>query len=1803
MGRQLQVLPFRVEKGGEHGMMEFRVPEGVKATEVGEVLRQAGVGSHTVELSDTGGGHTVLVYDDTGGAMRAVRQAAATLGANRLLFYEGTGEFFGPKEGSTRDEAVRFFEDTVSRHHRYPDLIQRAREIVDRETLQREGRRGDGGTTGSPAPSPGGFRAQLPERLRTPGPETAGEAEPQYRVAESSRHPDEVALDPGRLLTPEGAREFEAAERAVLEFSTPQAIEEIRVKAAQAPMRWQTTKGTQRREYSGARVLAGGVVAELQKKGEVHYEGKTISSPLSAAVLTQTIRDPRFETFAFTVSQKSTGRALATRIITSRLPAQSDFVLVDRATLARASRIEARSPGAGNRFLGSHIEKEFGKISKWIDRLAKREGIDPADIAIDTSHNHPSGIANASSSDVKAMGMLRQVDPRVRWGIVLNSGHFSLLEHAPMGYRARMFRIPENLTVAEDMRVGTNLPHPSLGTHIGAPEDLYRVSSQFQANDGVILVFASQRGATRGISSVSGDAAAAGHTLTARGMARLHESGRTRTEEPPLEAMIRGMGRSLFGSQNVFAVYDGTRMDVRTALEEMVSRGILQDAVFEQGTESSRALAPSHRPFGHQRFPGRQTVADPRDVVVNVDEKRGGVKRMRQFQEKERAREQRVTARLTKKLGREPTIEEVDDALNRSPSRPLDELVATAQKFRSGKNWYRKARPVLKKLFGRDEEMFRGLFAATSAHNEVKANLTQALKAYRYITEAQAAGMPLDEIRIENLVPEGEAGFMGAHVQNINRFLHERTLGGMKVGQFFFNLAGSKDSITFDTWMKRVIFGKDNISEADWARGFDLVQQAANRLGWDADQTQAALWASGLVEAGKKPTDFTTELRSRAAEIIEIRRRSGQLTDEEADALLADAERRAGGDRPGARGGDEGAAGRGRPAGRDGEAEPAPRVGEDPPGYRPQKPPAEPNEGTEPVQREPTEASKGRIRPGISVSTTGVPRFKFATKQYGPPLREFFEFMIENQPAAIEHTRRGAMTVAQIRELAAKWGMTVEQYRKMRQGIILPAEGEVQLANLINQAYRMSEDFVALGANATRDGRVEEAAEFERRAAQALHNAGMLTTRYFAAGSEAGRALRIRKEGLLTTDKLTEQAMRTIMDEQKLSQQAQEVLLKRVHDAKGDRGEILKALREAYIPTWWDKIMEYRTAVLLSSPVTLGRNVFGNTIALATRELEVVGGVPVDMLYGVLARGEKLGSDPSLGRRSPLEIGADMVGLGMGLKEGARLALKAFRDEDFAITRGRVGEEAVQVRTAIRGGPIQTGFGKVVRSTFRVLSAQDLLFSTAIKHADAYRLAMRHTINEGIIGPSRIKEAQRLATEALQVEQQRAKAFIQRPDAIETKAEEIAARSEASGLEFTFREQMSPFLKGLDRLRFQGGPGGRVFRFVMPFYATPMNIARFNIRRSPLTSFLSPHNKAQLFSGDRTQVVDAATRMLTGAAAFVPVMLLASEGYITGAGPDDRAARLQLEGQPGGWQAYSVRIAGQWYSYKGFSPMTEILALGSEFIERVMRGDAPAEDRVFKSLMLMMRTIIDQPFMTGVADLLEAVKADDEQGPVRVTGAASGAVGSFIPRGLAWLARAMDPTAREFRVDMGSRLKQQIPWWRNDALPLRDYLGRTHESANALLDSVVRTRGDKGTPLDNWLFEVKESVDDPVVRFPSRRFLGQPLLPEQYDQMLQYRRDHAIPRLENLATKRPLRAQVPDIQRNFIRSSVSAVDRQARDTLGPAFELRRLGMAETEANRKGVLRILHAPFLRAGYQLESTTDEDRIQMILTGHRP
>jgi hypothetical protein len=500
----------------------------------------------------------------------------------------------------------------------------------------------------------------------------------------------------------------------------------------------------------------------------------------------------------------------------------------------------------------------------------------------------------------------------------------------------------------------------------------------------------------------------------------------------------------------------------------------------------------------------------------------------------------------------------------------------------------------------------------------------------------------------------------------------------MKVGQFFFNLAGSKDSITFDTWMKRVIFGKDNISEADWARGFDLVQQAANRLGWDADQTQAALWASGLVEAGKKPTDFTTELRSRAAEIIEIRRRSGQLTDEEADALLADAERRAGGDRPGARGGDEGAAGRGRPAGRDGEAEPAPRVGEDPPGYRPQKPPAEPNEGTEPVQREPTEASKGRIRPGISVSTTGVPRFKFATKQYGPPLREFFEFMIENQPAAIEHTRRGAMTVAQIRELAAKWGMTVEQYRKMRQGIILPAEGEVQLANLINQAYRMSEDFVALGANATRDGRVEEAAEFERRAAQALHNAGMLTTRYFAAGSEAGRALRIRKEGLLTTDKLTEQAMRTIMDEQKLSQQAQEVLLKRVHDAKGDRGEILKALREAYIPTWWDKIMEYRTAVLLSSPVTLGRNVFGNTIALATRELEVVGGVPVDMLYGVLARGEKLGSDPSLGRRSPLEIGADMVGLGMGLKEGARLALKAFRDEDFAITRGRVGEEAVQ---------------------------------------------------------------------------------------------------------------------------------------------------------------------------------------------------------------------------------------------------------------------------------------------------------------------------------------------------------------------------------------------------------------------------------------------------------------------------------------------------------------------------------------------
>lgn len=887
--------------------------------------------------------------------------------------------------------------------------------------------------------------------------------------------------------------------------------------------------------------------------------------------------------------------------------------------------------------------------------------------------------------------------------------------------------------------------------------------------------------------------------------------------------------------------------------------------------------------------------------------------------------------------------------------------------------------------------------------------------------------------------------------------------------------------------------------------------------------------------------------------------------------------------------------------------------------YTAEAPGERPRDGTTPtrkiggeVDREPGQERRRRARPriklGLEVDVPDTePKFQYQIEQYGPDIRRHMEAMLEDPrfQRGLEVGRRGVLTDAMVGRLAERYGMTIDEYRRARQGFVGTAEAEAHVAALYEASMKALDQARSLALNAKT---IEEKLRAEVMIEQQGQLAGMLLMRYFTSGSEHGRALGRRARGVFgaSSDRLAQKAIKAIMDETKLSEQQQQLLIEKIVKSGGDRRKIFEAIQEGYLPTWWDKVMEVRTSFLLTSPVTYMRNVVGNTLALGSYMAEVATGVPIDMMYETTQR--MLGKTPSPGRRHALEIWSDYTGMMLGFKEGTRLALRALRDEDFAYMHGRIGEEAVQVRHAIKGPA-----GRAVRYPFRILSAQDLFFSTILRSAEAYRLATRHVINQKLVGPARSRAIKELADQALQVEEHRIRELAATPEKATTIQEEVAAGAGARALEFTYRAPMGDVGQYFNRIRFSPSVGGKFARFLIPFYATPVNIAKFNFQRVPvLAQFVSPKNWADLKAG-RTQGVDSLARMVVGGAAFGSVLMLALEGYITGSGPKDKSARKEWENA--GNQQYSFRTPdwmpgdNQWRSYRGFSPVTEEMALAAEIVEDFMYNDTlPTEDKVLKAALSVARTTVDQPFMTSVADLLEAVRADEQYGERRLGSMAQNtAAGVAIPRGIAFLARALDPTMRTYPESVQERLSQEIPWERHHRLPFRDQLGRTYTSANSWLDAVIRTRSSEPrSVVDEWIFNLKVTPDDPVIRFPQRTVLGSRMSSEDYDTFLQIRREHLLPMLERAAKSPTGQSKDPGavyVQREIlIPRMVSAVDQIAREMVYPRAELHRLGLPESDENIRRVVRVLRNPILEDQYRHDTTSDEMKLRILATGRR-
>lgn len=852
--------------------------------------------------------------------------------------------------------------------------------------------------------------------------------------------------------------------------------------------------------------------------------------------------------------------------------------------------------------------------------------------------------------------------------------------------------------------------------------------------------------------------------------------------------------------------------------------------------------------------------------------------------------------------------------------------------------------------------------------------------------------------------------------------------------------------------------------------------------------------------------------------------------------------------------------------------------------------------------------------------------------------------MLAKYAGEVERGRRSKMSREQISELARAIQLSPEDVERLtgRQGLLLPVELQERIVVEWRRGYdevrRIKDEIASAKNRGDEPGRAQLEAELEA-TADAM---GKLYVAAQVTASEAGRTLGARAGGRRSTqEKLIGIAIKQVMDERRLPKETAEQLVREIIEGAGDAKSLRLAIEKAYFPDLWDKLFELRVMMLLSSPVTQLRNTAGNSFAAAARMLETSFGVAYDWGFHVLTAGR------APRQRHVAEVYWDALGVWQGIREGVPLMLQAIRSDEVSSQVGRVSEQAVRGR-AIRpdvGGlglsrfptlnALQEPVGRFVRFPGRFLAASDLMFTTVNRMGEVYRRSAREVYTgeatRQLVGVDRAAKIMELVGEARKVSDDRIAQVARSLDRAKTTAERIAGAAENKAREFTFRSELSGFLRKIDSVRFDTyrdeegrtrKTGVGIFsRFMVPFLPTPLNLLRFNLERAPGLSMVQRRNRVFMrmlrdpAKATSEDVVDAWARMSLGGTMFAFLTQLAAEGLVTGAPPNDKDAKSFWERFT---QPFSIRVpvaderGGKewaWVSYLGLSPMTEILAMAAEAVDAYQRrGEVATEERAIRVAFAMSSTFFDQPFLTGFSDLVLAL-TDPRMGEHRGATLATNLVsGLLVPRGVAFAARAIDPTQRAFAETVQDRLLQETPFLRAHSIPFRDAIGRKIEREGlwrALNAMAYAKPGPNTDKVDALLWHASDMPDRAIINYPSRSWLGRRLSAEAYDDLLRVKGELLMPLLERLADS-PLaqRAARDPVGRLELRQMIQGLESEATQRavlqVVPAYELQQLGLPVTDSYRARVANVLLTSQTRDVYSHRETTTQEKHQILATG---
>jgi hypothetical protein len=653
--------------------------------------------------------------------------------------------------------------------------------------------------------------------------------------------------------------------------------------------------------------------------------------------------------------------------------------------------------------------------------------------------------------------------------------------------------------------------------------------------------------------------------------------------------------------------------------------------------------------------------------------------------------------------------------------------------------------------------------------------------------------------------------------------------------------------------------------------------------------------------------------------------------------------------------------------------------------------------------------------------------------------------------------RRGVITNEAAIKQAEDMGVGLDDILSIKKGTVLNKEQNIAVRQVIS-AYG---DSLAQLQEKALSGDIEAI----KLLPDAVANQTKLLAIQRGISAETGRALQSMN---VAVDSVTQaqKSLNKLLEKADKTPGALEYITKQLGDIDlNDVDQVIRLMSKLSNKGVWDKIVEYATAAKLWSPTTHIVNNTSNTVRLAMEYPTRITSAGID-----LARSTITGKPRERFFRDANEFAVGAIG---GVQDARKGVVKAFLDDLYDITgkvsevdafgpaiKGRVGKSTVYDK-------VMDKVGYVVRTPFRALGAEDVLYKSLGQSAEIRTQAFRMAKKEGLDGDALSK---------------RMTEIINNPPL------DLVEKAQEFGREITFQKDLGKFGSKINQVR-NAHP---VVKLFFPFFRTPVNLAKQAIEWSPF-------GVKQLVDGIKKgggESSDAMAKYLIGSTTTAALTMYALDGRISGSGPSNTAEKDALYRE--GWQPYSIKIGDKWIAYNRIDPFSQWFqsagAIADAFQE-YQKGDKETKDMykmVGSAIWSNAKSILDKTYVKGLNDVVNAIEDPKRYGENFFNNLVTG---SIVPSVIGAAAGATDKKLRK-TDGLSDAFKMKIPGLRQTLPENKDIYGEGKTDDRASTSKVLlpfKTSKVKNNELDKELRNI-----DMIVGAPGKTQRGKKLNEREY---------------------------------------------------------------------------------------------------------